>query len=108
MDGRVWWRLVFFLIDDYGFADVGYHVDMYGRDPSPAWNSTAGANRMATPNLDRLSAQGVRLENYYIQVHAHSCLSTTCLLHRLRLLIWLYNCRLALWWLCVTSRACSG
>ena len=61
-------HLVFFLVDDYGFGDVGYHADMYGRDPDPqAWNQTGGANRMETPNLDRLSAAGVRLENYYIQ-----------------------------------------
>ena len=50
-------HIVFFLADDYGFADVGYHADMYG-------NST---NRVATPHLDRLSAGGVRLENYYVQ-----------------------------------------
>eukprot|EP01047_Picozoa_sp_COSAG01_P061978 COSAG01_NODE_7812_length_3046_cov_6.254496_3_plen_66_part_00 len=33
-------------VDDYGFADVGYHVDMYGHDPSPQWNASDGANRM--------------------------------------------------------------
>ena len=61
-------HFVFFLVDDYGFGDVGYHSDMYGRDPAPKnWNQTGGANRMMTPNLDKLSAAGVRLENYYIQ-----------------------------------------
>jgi arylsulfatase B/arylsulfatase I/J len=41
---------------------------MYGRDPNPQqWNQTDGANRMITPNLDKLSGEGVRLENYYIQ-----------------------------------------
>lgn len=43
--------------DDYGFADVSYHTEMYGRS----------ANVIHTPNLDRLSAAGVRLENYYVQ-----------------------------------------
>jgi arylsulfatase A-like enzyme len=73
------WQLVFFLVDDYGFADVGYHADMYGTDPDPcnsnvsSWgapcNMSGGAKnmRMETPNLDRLSAAGIRLENYYIQ-----------------------------------------
>jgi len=72
------WQLVFFLIDDYGFADVGYHADMYGTDPDPcnskvtSWaapcNMSGATNmRMETPNLDRLSAAGIRLENYYIQ-----------------------------------------
>jgi len=50
-------HLVFFLVDDYGFGDVGYHADMYGRDPDPqAWNQTGGANRMESPN----SRQAVR------------------------------------------------
>ena len=52
-------HIVFFLADDYGFADVGYHVDMYG--------SANATNKILTPTLDRLSAEGVRLENYYIQ-----------------------------------------
>ena len=75
--GGARWQLVFFLVDDYGFADVGYHSDMYGTDPDPC-NSTvtswaapckmsAKNMRMETPNLDRLSAAGIRLENYYIQ-----------------------------------------
>ena len=51
-------------VDDYGFNDVGYHADMYGLDPNPKnWNTTNGANRMKTPNLDALSAAGIRLEN---------------------------------------------
>ena len=78
MDGARW-QLVFFLIDDYGFADVGYHSDMYGTDPDPcnskvtSWaapcNMSGGAEnmRMETPNLDRISAAGIRLENYYVQ-----------------------------------------
>eukprot|EP00035_Acanthoeca_spectabilis_P010021 m.176584 g.176584 ORF g.176584 m.176584 type:complete len:527 (-) comp14903_c0_seq4:1937-3517(-) len=50
-------HLVFFLADDYGFADVGYHAKMYGHNLNP----------VKTPNLDALSATGIRLENYYIQ-----------------------------------------
>ena len=43
-------HIVFFLAGDYGFNDVGYH--------NP---------RIKTPNLDNLAADGVRLENYYVQ-----------------------------------------
>jgi hypothetical protein len=42
---------------DYGFADVAYHTKMYGND----------SNVIDTPNLDALSATGIRLENYYVQ-----------------------------------------
>ena len=52
-------HIVFFLADDYGFADIGYHADLYGR--------ANGTNKIRTPTLDQLSASGVRLENYYIQ-----------------------------------------
>ena len=43
-------NIVFVLADDYGYHDIGYH-----------------GSRIRTPNLDRLSAEGVRLENYYVQ-----------------------------------------
>ncbi|XP_041816653.1 arylsulfatase B-like [Chelmon rostratus] len=43
-------HIVFILADDFGFYDVGYH-----------------GSEIRTPNLDRLSAGGVRLENYYVQ-----------------------------------------
>lgn len=43
-------NIVFVLADDYGFNDVGYH-----------------GSRIRTPNLDRLAAEGVKLENYYVQ-----------------------------------------
>uniref|UniRef100_A0A0B6Z776 Sulfatase N-terminal domain-containing protein n=1 Tax=Arion vulgaris TaxID=1028688 RepID=A0A0B6Z776_9EUPU len=43
-------NIVFVVADDYGFRDIGYH----------------GAE-FATPNLDKLAAQGVKLENYYVQ-----------------------------------------
>ncbi|KAF7249384.1 Arylsulfatase I [Varanus komodoensis] len=43
-------HIVFILTDDQGYHDVGYH----GSD-------------IQTPTLDRLAAEGVKLENYYIQ-----------------------------------------
>ncbi|XP_069557951.1 arylsulfatase B [Brachyistius frenatus] len=43
-------HVVFILADDFGWFDVGYH-----------------GSEIRTPNLDRLSARGVRLENYYVQ-----------------------------------------
>ncbi|XP_076467826.1 arylsulfatase B-like [Babylonia areolata] len=43
-------NIVFILADDYGYHDIGYH-----------------GSRIRTPNLDRLAAEGVRLENYYVQ-----------------------------------------
>ena len=43
-------HLVFILVDDQGYADVGYH-----------------GSEIRTPVLDRLAGEGVRLENYYVQ-----------------------------------------
>nr|XP_020468070.1 arylsulfatase I-like [Monopterus albus] len=43
-------HIIFILIDDQGFNDIGYH------------NPT-----IKTPTLDKLAAEGVRLENYYVQ-----------------------------------------
>lgn len=43
-------HIVFILADDFGWYDVGYHL-----------------SEVRTPNLDKLSAGGVRLENYYVQ-----------------------------------------
>lgn len=43
-------HIVFVLVDDQGFRDVGYH-----------------GSEIKTPTLDRLAAQGVKLENYYVQ-----------------------------------------
>lgn len=43
-------HIVFILADDFGWYDVGYH-----------------RSEIRTPNLDRLSSGGVRLENYYVQ-----------------------------------------
>ncbi|XP_077469757.1 arylsulfatase I [Stigmatopora argus] len=43
-------HLIFIMTDDQGYGDVGYH----GSD-------------IRTPELDRLAAEGVKLENYYVQ-----------------------------------------
>ncbi|XP_074473540.1 arylsulfatase B-like [Sebastes fasciatus] len=43
-------NIVFILADDFGWYDVSYH-----------------SSEIRTPNLDKLSAAGVRLENYYVQ-----------------------------------------
>ncbi|XP_061879098.1 arylsulfatase I-like [Entelurus aequoreus] len=43
-------HIIFILIDDQGFNDIGYH--------NPA---------IQTPTLDKLAAEGVKLENYYVQ-----------------------------------------
>ena len=55
-DGYTQPHIVFVLADDYGYRDVGYH-----------------GSRIRTPNLDRLAAEGVRMENYYVQ---HVCTPT--------------------------------
>ncbi|XP_066525769.1 arylsulfatase I [Hoplias malabaricus] len=43
-------HIIFIMTDDLGFNDIGYH------------NSA-----IHTPTLDKLAAQGVKLENYYVQ-----------------------------------------
>ncbi|XP_034464542.1 arylsulfatase I [Hippoglossus hippoglossus] len=43
-------HLIFIMVDDQGYADIGYH----GSD-------------IHTPVLDQLAADGVKLENYYVQ-----------------------------------------
>ncbi len=43
-------HILFVLADDYGWNDIGYH-----------------GSEIKTPNLDQLAAEGVKLENYYVQ-----------------------------------------
>lgn len=43
-------HIIFVMVDDQGYSDVGYH----GSD-------------IHTPVLDQLAAEGVKLENYYVQ-----------------------------------------
>lgn len=43
-------HIIFIMTDDQGFNDIGYH-----------------SSDIRTPVLDKLAADGVKLENYYIQ-----------------------------------------
>lgn len=43
-------HFIFIMVDDQGYGDIGYH----GSD-------------IHTPVLDQLAAEGVKLENYYVQ-----------------------------------------
>ena len=48
-------HILFFLVDDYGFADASYKNAMYPGAASPP-----------TPAIDALALGGVRLESYYV------------------------------------------
>ena len=48
-------HILFFLIDDYGFADASYKNKMYNGTAAPP-----------TPTIDSLAMSGVRLESYYV------------------------------------------
>ena len=48
-------HILFFLIDDYGFADASYKNRMYNGTAAPP-----------TPTIDSLAMSGVRLESYYV------------------------------------------
>ena len=43
-------HILFILADDFGWNDIGYH-----------------GSEIETPTLDALAAEGVKLENYYVQ-----------------------------------------
>ena len=43
-------HILFILADDYGWNDIGYH-----------------GSEIETPTLDALAAEGVKLDNYYVQ-----------------------------------------
>ncbi|TRY92452.1 hypothetical protein DNTS_029602 [Danionella cerebrum] len=43
-------HIVFFMVDDQGYNDIGYH-----------------GSEIQTPVLDQLAGEGVKLENYYVQ-----------------------------------------
>ena len=46
-------NIVFVLSDDIGYPDIGYHG--------------GSGQGLKTPVLDKLAAEGVKLENYYVQ-----------------------------------------
>lgn len=48
-------HILFFLVDDYGFADASYKDAMYNGTAAPP-----------TPTIDALALAGVRLESYYV------------------------------------------
>ena len=50
-------NVVFMLIDDTGYNDIGYNNR----------SSPGGRGRILTPNIDRLADAGVKLTNYYVQ-----------------------------------------
>ena len=53
-DNRQQPNVVFLLVDDLGYNDVGYHAK-------------EGGSAIRTPAIDELAKQGVKLENYYVQ-----------------------------------------
>ena len=50
-------HVIFMVVDDLGFSDLGYKGALY--------NISSGA-LFATPALDALAADGVKLESYYV------------------------------------------
>ena len=43
-------HILFFLVDDFGWSDVGFH-----------------GSKIRTANIDKLASDGVILDNYYVQ-----------------------------------------
>lgn len=66
-------HILFVLADDYGWNDIGYHANHtaqgYYNSANPSGNETTNpsAGMMRTPTLDRLAAEGRKLEGYYVQ-----------------------------------------
>eukprot|EP01063_Lacrimia_lanifica_P021619 TRINITY_DN290_c3_g1_i10.p1 TRINITY_DN290_c3_g1~~TRINITY_DN290_c3_g1_i10.p1 ORF type:complete len:534 (+),score=158.76 TRINITY_DN290_c3_g1_i10:38-1639(+) len=58
-------HVVFILADDYGWNDIGYNQNQKSSANPDGHATTNGV--IATPHLDTLSAEGVRLENYYVE-----------------------------------------
>ena len=58
-------HIVFVLADDYGWNDVGYHQNAVSSGNPSGENTTNGF--IATPAIDAICKQGVKLENYYVQ-----------------------------------------
>ena len=66
-------HILFILADDYGWNDIGYHANHSAEgyynsaNPTNAQTTTVAAGMMRTPTLDRLAAEGCKLESYYVQ-----------------------------------------
>jgi arylsulfatase A-like enzyme len=67
-------NIVFVLVDDWGWNDIGYHSTYMN------W---------ATPTIDRLAGEGIKLENYYTE--------KSCIPARGALLTGKYSFKLGLW-----------
>ena len=50
-------HIIFMVVDDLGFSDVGYKASMYNTTDGPLFS---------TPTIDTLALSGVRLESYYV------------------------------------------
>ncbi len=48
----------FVLVDDFGYAEVGYHRD----------NDTEAHREIVTPTIDSLVADGVELDRHYVHM----------------------------------------
>eukprot|EP01063_Lacrimia_lanifica_P028196 TRINITY_DN407_c0_g3_i2.p1 TRINITY_DN407_c0_g3~~TRINITY_DN407_c0_g3_i2.p1 ORF type:complete len:626 (+),score=175.51 TRINITY_DN407_c0_g3_i2:1385-3262(+) len=58
-------HVVFFLADDYGWNDIGYHQNQASSANPQGKQTTNGV--IPTPTLDSLAAEAVKLENYYTE-----------------------------------------
>jgi len=56
-------NVLFLLIDDLGFNDMGFSQQLNGCPDDPG---SAGAPGVKTPTLDALAHSGVLLNNYYV------------------------------------------
>ena len=66
-------HILFIVADDFGYNDIGYHQSTpsvakpHPANPSGRATTDAAAGVMPTPTLDKLAAEGTKLEMYYVQ-----------------------------------------
>jgi len=61
-------HILLVVADDYGFNDIGYHQNnVSSANPLGKPTTNAAAGILQTPTLDKLAAEGVKCENYYVQ-----------------------------------------
>eukprot|EP00756_Hemistasia_phaeocysticola_P024161 Hpha_TRINITY_DN15933_c0_g1::TRINITY_DN15933_c0_g1_i1::g.72909::m.72909/K01135/ARSB; arylsulfatase B len=58
-------HVLFVLADDYGWNDVGYHQNSVSSANPDGKNTTHDV--IATPNIDALASEALKLEMYYVQ-----------------------------------------